>query len=148
MGTAAQLALKELPSTQALLKAMQKDLIEKLSSIDGIKFTGLIDLDKRLPGHVSLVAPGRSGESVVLRCDLHGIYLSSGSACHGRAIEPSHVLRALGLPDEEALGSLRISFGKFNTLDECDEIATVLDNILRMDENSIQITMSNGLVNI
>ncbi len=142
MGTAAQLAFSELQSTQSLLKTMQKELIERLSSLGGIKFTGPLDLDKRLPGHVSLVAPERNGESLVLRCDLHGIYLSSGSACHGRSIQPSHVLRAIRLSDEEALGSLRISFGKFNTLDECEEIAAVLDNILRSDEHAIQISLA------
>ena len=147
IGMAARLAINELQSTQILLKNMQKELIERLSSLEGIKLTGPLDLDKRLPGHISLVAPGRSGESLVLRCDLHGIYLSSGSACHGKAIKPSHVLSAIGLPDEEALGSLRISFGKFNTLDECEEIAAVLDNILRIDENAIQISLANGLVN-
>jgi len=103
-----------------------------------------MDLDKRLPGHLSLVAPGKSGEGLVLRCDLHGIYLSSGSACHGKSIEPSHVLKAIGLPDEDALGSLRISFGKFNTLEECDEVAAVLDDVLRTDEHSIQISMSGA----
>jgi cysteine desulfurase len=144
MGMAAQLALSELQQNQTFLRSLQKELMEKLSSIEGITFTGPVDLNKRLTGHVSLVATGRSGESLVLRCDLHGIYLSSGSACHGRAIEPSHVLRAIGLADEEALGSLRISFGKFNTLAECEEIATVLDNVLRTDEHAIQVSMAGS----
>ena len=144
LGIAAKFAVKELEQTRSHLQNLQKELMERLSCLPNIKFTGPNDLNKRLPGHISLVAPGRSGESLVLRCDLHGLNLSSGSACHGRAIEPSHVLSAIGLPKEESLGSLRISFGKFNTLSECEETASILENILRNDENMIQVTMSGS----
>jgi len=124
---------------------MQRRLIEKLSSLTNIKFTGPRDLNKRLPGHISLVVPGVSGETLILRSDLHGIYLSSGSACHNNAIEPSHVLRAIGLPDHEALGALRLSFGKFNTQEECEEAAAALENILRLEESGLKIQLSKSI---
>ena len=57
-------------------------------------------------------------DSLVLRCDLQGMCVSSGSACHKGTIEPSNVLKAIGLSDDESRGSLRISFGKYNSIEE------------------------------
>jgi len=145
IGKAAQIAANELPGSQAKLMNMQKYLIEKLSYLTNIRFTGPRDLNKRLPGHISLVVPGVSGETVILRSDLHGIYISSGSACHNNALEPSHVLRAIGLPDREAIGALRLSFGKFNTQEECEEAASALENILRLEEPSLKIQLSKSV---
>ncbi len=122
---------------------MQKEIIEKLSCLNNIKFTGPIDLTKRLPGHISLVIPDISGETLILRCDLHGIYLSSGSACSNKIIEPSHVLKAIGLPDHEALGAVRISLGRFNTEAECKEVASTLENIFRLEEPALKYKLSN-----
>ncbi len=144
MGKAAELAKEELEACQLKLRAMQRYLMEKLSALTNIKFTGPNDLTKRLPGHVSLVVPGVTGETLILRSDLHGVYLSSGSACHNNAIEPSHVLRAIGLPDYEALGALRLSFGKFNTDIECEEVAATLENILRLEEPAFKAFLSNS----
>ncbi len=141
MGKAAEIAADELAQSQTYLKTLQQQLIEKISCLSNIEFTGPIDLNKRLPGHVSFVCPGRTGESLVLRCDLQGIFLSSGSACHNNFIEPSHVLKAIGLSNEHAYGALRISFGKFNTLAEAEEVATALENILRFDEQAIEVRM-------
>lgn len=141
MGAAAELIINEFDQSQSLLKKLQEQLIEKLSSLTNIEFSGPTDLNKRLPGHVSLICPGRTGESLVLRCDLHGVFLSSGSACHNNFIEPSHVLKAIGLSNEEAHGALRISFGKFNTPDEAEEVATALENVLRFDEQAIEVRL-------
>ena len=143
LGKAALIAKQDLIETQARLLKMQKEVIAKLSSLLNIKFTGPADLTKRLPGHISLVVPEVSGETLVLRCDLHGIYLSSGSACSNKIIEPSHVLKAIGLPDYEALGAVRISFGRFNTAEECEEVASSLENIFRLEEPAFKYKLSN-----
>ena len=144
LGKAAQLAEDELAECQSKLKEMQQQLIEKLSSLTNIKLTGPADLNKRLPGHISLVVPGVNGETLILRSDLHGIYLSSGSACHNNSIQPSHVLQAIGLPSDEALGAVRISFGKFNTIEEGEELASTLENILRAEEPTFKAFLNNS----
>ncbi len=102
---------------------MQRILLEKLAPIEGLRITGAANIENRLPGHVSVAISGAEGESLVLKCDLKGISVSSGSACHKGIIEPSSVLRALRLPDLEARGSLRISAGRFNTPGECEKAA-------------------------
>ncbi len=144
IGRAAELAEKELAKNQQTLRALQKQLIERLSALSNIKLTGPSDLTKKLPGHVSLVVPGVSGETLILRSDLHGVYLSSGSACHNSSIEPSHVLRAIGLPDYEALGALRLSFGRFNTEADCEEVASILENILRLEEPMLKLQLGQS----
>ena len=143
LGKAAELAKQDLRETLSKLSKMHKHLIERLSSLTNIKFTGANDLTKRLPGHISLVVPGVSGETLILRCDLHGIYLSSGSACSNKIIEPSHVLKAVGLSDREALGAVRISLGKFNSEAECEEAASSLENIFRLEESSFKAVLGN-----
>lgn len=130
IGEAAELAHKELEHNITFLRQAQSMLVDKLSSIEGVKLTGARDLERRLPGHVSLVMPGAEGEAIVMRADLKDIAVSSGSACHKGIIEPSQVLRAIGLTDREALGSLRISCGKLNSMAECEKAADALTKIL------------------
>jgi cysteine desulfurase len=129
VGKAAQLAFDEVGENSINLRAMQKVLLEKLSPIESLRITGPADIEKRLPGHVSIAIAGAEGESLVMKCDLKGISVSSGSACHKGIIEPSSVLRALRLPDAEARGSLRISAGRFNTVEECAKAADTIAQI-------------------
>lgn len=130
IGRAAELAHNELSTTHAHLRKMQELLKHDLLSIPNAVVTGPIDLSKRLPGHISLVVPGAEGEAMVMRADLKGLCISSGSACHQGIIEPSQVLRAMGFSDREALGSLRISCGKFNTIEECQRAASQIADIV------------------
>lgn len=119
IGKAAELAHTELAANQARLLELQTSCLDQLSAVPKLKITGPIDVRHRLPGHVSFVVPGVEGEAVVLRCDLHGICISSGSACHQGIIEPSQVLKAIGLSHNQAMGSVRISFGRYNSSDDC-----------------------------
>lgn len=119
IGKAAELARHELANNQAKLIALQAALLKRLAHLPNIKITGPKNIADRLPGHVSIVVPSIEGEALVMRLDLQGICVSSGSACHVGVIEPSPVLKAIGLSNKEAMGSLRISFGKFNTAEEC-----------------------------
>jgi cysteine desulfurase len=66
------------------------------------------------------------GEALVIALDLQGIECSTGAACSSGAVEPSHVLKAIGLSDDEARSSLRISLGRFTTDAEIDEAIRVL----------------------
>jgi len=130
LGKAAELAFTELQETETALRKMQSNFMTEISQLKDIKLTGPADINKRLPGHASFVAAGMEGEAMVMRLNLNGIYASSGSACHNGLLEPSHVLRALGMSNEEAKGSVRITFGKFNTIEEVGMVTKTLKKIL------------------
>jgi cysteine desulfurase len=130
IGKAAQLAKEELAVNQSKLLALQTGLIERLASVPDLQITGSHDPKRRLPGHVSFVIPEVEGETIVLKCDLQGLCLSSGSACHQGVIEPSLVLKAIGLSHSQAMGSVRVSFGKFNTSEDGQVLSEKLSNIL------------------
>lgn len=129
IGKAAELAGLEVVETEEKLRSLQKILLDRLLPIENLRITGPTDMEKRLPGHVSVALAGAEGESLVMKCDLKGVSVSSGSACHKGIIEPSSVLRALRLSDREARGSLRISAGRFNTAEECAKAADVIAQI-------------------
>ena len=82
--------------------------------------------DLRLPANADFSFKYIEGESILFSLDLAGIAVSSGSACSSGSLEPSHVLLALGLPEELAHGSIRFSFGKHNTVEEVDYAVDVL----------------------
>ena len=81
---------------------------------------------KRLPGHISLSIPNISAESFLHILDLKGISVSTGAACNTQKTKISHVLLEIGLPENIAKGTLRISLSKYNTLDEVLVIAQTL----------------------
>jgi len=85
---------------------------------------------RRLPGTLSVCFKYVEGESILLSLDMKGIAASSGSACSTGAIEPSHVLTAMGVPPEEARGSVRFSLGRQNTEQEVDRVVGELVAIL------------------
>ena len=89
------------------------------------------DSRKRLPGHVSVSFPGRDGEALLHLLDLKGICVSTGAACNSRSTEISHVLRAIGLSDDVAKGTLRVTFGYGNTVQDAEVIANTLVSILK-----------------
>lgn len=84
----------------------------------------------RLPGFLSLSFPGKEGETLLHRLDLAGICVSTGSACNSKSTEVSHVLKAIRLEDKYAKGTIRITFGKTNTVDDVDFIYSSLKKIL------------------
>lgn len=85
--------------------------------------------DKRLPGNANFSFRFIEGESLLLNLDLKGICASSGSACTSGSLDPSHVLMAIGLPNEIAHGSLRISIGDDNTKEDIDYL---VDNLIEI----------------
>ena len=87
--------------------------------------------ENTLPGLVSLSFPGADGEAILHRMDLMGICISTGSACNSQDTEISHVLKAINLDEEYAKGTIRISLGKYNTIEDVVKIAQGLEKILR-----------------
>lgn len=130
IGEAARLAQQEQVDLEKRLRSYQKQLFESLLTNDGLTITGPTDIDKRLPGHVSFSVTGIEGEALVLKSDLKGLALSSGSACHQGIIEASSVLKAIGLGQAKALGAVRISFGADNTQSDVLEAIRLLEIIL------------------
>jgi cysteine desulfurase len=129
IGAAAEVAHTEFHKTHKRLVEMQTLLIDKLTKIPGVRITGPADPKRRLPGHLSIIIEGAEGEAIVLRADIRGVSVSSGSACHQGIIEPSQVLKAIGLTNEQAMGSVRISAGALSTMDECETAAEILAKI-------------------
>ena len=121
-------AQRDLEATTAhLLQLRQRLIAGVLDRISGSRLTG--HPERRLPHHASFLIDGVEGESLLLQLDMEGIAASSGSACTSGSLEPSHVVLALGVPREQALGSLRLSLGKGNTTQEVD---LVLDRLPEM----------------
>jgi cysteine desulfurase len=76
----------------------------------------------RVPNTSNIYFDGIDGEALVIALDLRGFAVSTGAACSSGAVEPSHVLTAIGLPPERARASIRFSFGRYNTADEVDAL--------------------------
>lgn len=130
MGMAA--ALKEecslMEENAARVAAMRDRLLQGLFQIPYSILNG--PRDNRLPGNVNFCFEGVSGESLLLLLDSKGICASSGSACASGALDPSHVLLALGLTPEIAQGSLRISLDTSNTEEEIDYLLEVIPKVV------------------
>ena len=108
---------------------MQKFMLDELEKFEGVEVTGTKNLDKRLPGHCSVAVANCEGEALVMQLDLKGVCCSSASACHKGIVEPSHVLAALNISCELLKGSVRITMGKFNTMDECKQALEVMKTV-------------------
>jgi len=98
------------------------------SRVDNILING--DLEKRVPSNINFTVIGAEGESLLLLLDDSGFAISTGSACSAGSLKPSHVLLALGRKEEETHGSIRITIGKENTMDEADKFLAILLEIV------------------
>lgn len=129
MGEALRLAEADREATAARLTAMRDRLIAGLmEKVPDCRLNG--HPVERLPGNVNISFPGVEGESLLMRLDLAGIAASAGSACTSGSLESSHVLRAMGLSEEEARGSLRLSLCKDNTDEEIGRVLEILPPIV------------------
>ena len=117
-------ALKErcdhMEENTAKIIPMRDKLFRELGKIPHSKING--SLEHHVPGTVNMCFEGIEGESLLLLLDDKGICASSGSACTSGSLDPSHVLLSIGLPHEVAHGSLRLSIGEYNTMEEIDHI--------------------------
>lgn len=123
---AAEACAAGLEATRALVAGRARRLAERLCAPGtGLVPTAPDDVD-RLPGIVSVMAPGLDSETMILALDQAGFEVSAGSACSSGSLDASHVLLAMGIPREEALGSLRISFDERVDEKDLDRFATTL----------------------
>lgn len=130
-------ALKEscdaIDENTAKIIPMRDKLFAELSKIPHSKING--SLEHHVPGTVNMCFEGIEGESLLLMLDANGICASSGSACTSGSLDPSHVLLSLGLPHEVAHGSLRLSIGEYNTMEEIDHIIETVPKVVEYLRN-------------
>jgi cysteine desulfurase len=129
MGDAFRLAQAELMRDCAHIAGLRMRFLSGLSALAGWQLNG--HPEANVPGIVNLAFAGVSGESLLAA--LRSIAVSSGSACMSATMEPSHVLRGIGLPDELAQASIRFSFGRFSTENDVDvAIKSLLEVVPRL----------------
>lgn len=122
MGLAFELAAKEMTLENQRLASLRARLLQALSALDGWQLNG--HPREHAPGIINLAFAGVDGESLLL--SLRQLAVSSGSACMSATMEPSYVLRGIGLPDELAQSGLRLSLGRFSTEADVDTAAQAL----------------------
>lgn len=125
LGEAAEICLKEMDAEATRLKKLQERMLSGLRA----KLTDIVvngDLEQRIPGNLNISFAYVEGESLMM--GIKNLAVSSGSACTSASLEPSYVLRALGVEEEMAHTSLRIGLGRFTTEHEVD---TAIDELVR-----------------
>ncbi len=119
MGEASAILHRDMERENARILGLRQRLFSHLQQIPGASLNG--DPDRRLPGLVNVAFEGVDGETLLMALD--DIAVSSGSACTSASVEPSYVLRALGLPDDLAHASLRFTVGRYTTQEDVDYAA-------------------------
>lgn len=130
LGAAAEAAAAAMPEEPLRIGALTAELYARLhAAIPGLRLNG--PLIGRIPNTLNLTFPGVLGESMLIALDLEGVEVSMGSACAAGAVEPSHVLRAMGRSLAAARSSLRISLGWSTTAGEIDAAAEIIARVWR-----------------
>lgn len=131
MARALELAYEELDSREAHYRNLRDKLLYGVPErVPHTHITGPHDLTKRAPFNFSCCFEFIEGEAILMALDLAGIAASSGSACTSGSVEPSHVLTAMRIPEDLARGSLRLSVGKDNTVEQIDYVLDTLPEIV------------------
>lgn len=127
--TAARMAEESMTERNQYVTGLRDYFIDRvLGEIDGSRLNG--DRINRLPNNVNLSFPGINGETLLIILDQNGICASSGSACSSGSLDPSHVLTAIGLSDQEAGSSLRFTLSEQNIRDEIDYVIEIIKKAL------------------
>lgn len=129
MAAALEDTIEHMEERNVYIKSLRDNLLEKLLKIEGACLNG--SLENRVPGNINIRFSGVSGSRLVTLCSLHGIYISAGSACNEGVSEPSHVLKSIGLTDEEALNSIRITLSHYNTEREVEIVANIITSLVK-----------------
>ena len=133
MAAALEDAVEHMEERNLYIKTLRDKLLERLLRIPDTYLNG--SLENRVCGNINVRFLGVSGARLVTLCSLYGIYISSGSACNEGISEPSHVLKAIGLTNEEALSSIRITIGHTNTEEEIDKAADIITALVERIRN-------------
>jgi cysteine desulfurase len=128
LGEASAICKAEMPEESKRLMALRDRLKEKLTSqLDELYING--SMEHRLPNNLNVSFAYVEGESLLM--GINEVAVSSGSACTSATLEPSYVLKALGVGDEVAHSSIRFGIGRFNTVDDIDYVSERLVNVVR-----------------
>ncbi len=129
-GAAAEAARSAMPTESKRIAALADRLLASLrAAIPGLRLNGPVR--GRIPNTLNLTFPGVLGESMLIALDLEGLEVSMGSACAAGAVEPSHVLRAMGRSVDEARSSLRLSLGWSTTVEEVELAGAIIARVWR-----------------
>jgi cysteine desulfurase len=130
LGAAARLALAKMPAEGVRLAALRNRLEEAiLAGLSGTAVNGA--REPRVPNTTNISVDGIEAESLLIALDLEGVAVSTGSACSSGTLEPSHVLRAMGLPAHRTQNSIRISLGAGNTDEQVDYLLGKLPAVVQ-----------------
>ncbi|WP_428662316.1 IscS subfamily cysteine desulfurase [Reyranella sp.] len=146
LGEAAEICMKEMDGEAKRLKKLQERMLKGLhAKLPEIYVNG--DLEHRIPGNLNISFAHVEGESLMM--GIKGLSVSSGSACTSASLEPSYVLRALGVEEEMAHTSLRIGLGRFTTEQEVDTaVADLVHHVTKLREMSPLWEMSQEGIDI
>ena len=129
LGKACELAMEHMEFENTMVKAMRDRLEEGvLDSVSHSFITG--DIDNRLPNTANIAFEYIEGEAILMLLNKAGIAASSGSACTSGSLEPSHVMRAMGIPYTAAHGTIRFSLSRYNTMQEVEEVISAIPPIM------------------
>ncbi len=142
MAVALEMAVAEFKGVEAGLAKLRKRLASSVRSIEGVEETG--HPTERLPSILSLVVRGVDGPSLAMALDLAGLACSTGSACVSGSDEVSHVLTAMGFPEEEARGALRLSLGRTTTAEEIDQAGVLLAQAIGTQREAAALAASGA----
>ena len=130
LGKACQIAEKNIEQYQRKLKNLRDNCLNKIQEkIPDIYINGT--MERRLPGNINISFKDLNSGELLLRLDEVGICASGGSACSSKEASPSHVLTAIGLPNELSKGALRLTFGDYNSIEDVDYL---VENLVRIVE--------------
>ena len=124
MAAALEDTVNHMEERNEYIKSLRDKLLDRLLQIPGSYLNG--SLENRVCSNINIRFDGVSGARLVTLCSLYGVYISSGSACNEGIAAPSHVLKSIGLTDDEALNSIRITLGHTNTDEEINQAAKVI----------------------
>ncbi len=130
LASAVEICVKQMVQEMTIQTKLRNRLIEEIPKrIEGVHLNG--HPTERLPNNAHFSFEGMSGESLLMSLDMAGFAASMGSACHSGAMEPSHVLTAINLNDELALGSLRLTVGRWTTEEKIDALVEQLPGMVK-----------------
>ena len=136
MAAALEDAVEHMSERNEHIGKLRDKMLCKLLGIDGAHING--SMAKRTKSNINIRFDGVSGSRLVALCDLYGVCISAGSACNEGTATPSHVLKAIGLSDEEALSSVRITIGHQNTEEEINEAAEIITKLVERIRSDVQ----------
>ena len=136
-GMAAELAMQELTERADYVSTLRDALEKALMKFDVVKvFSQEVE---RLPNTLQFGVQGFDGETLLMELDRRGFAVSSGSACTSGKTEPSHVLKAMAVPNELALSAIRVSLGRTNTMAEVERFVEAIQQILGIKNSSVMM---------